>query len=331
MSAQIKALGDAPGPMLIGDSNSDVTKLQKALQILGYYKGKIDGRYGNDTANAVKAYQKSNGLEADGYAGKNTVKKLFGSCRSTTLSNQNSTPSATTTSSSTSSSKYSTVSSISKIGAAPKVSKKGDSGSDVVKLQQALEYIGYYTGVIDGDYGQLTYNAVKRYQSKNDLKADGIAGEATIRKLFGKEPGSSTKAASYQTETLDWYKDNVSRLIPKGARFTVKDVKTGKTFEMVRWSGGDHMDSEPYSKQDTATIKSIYGGSFSWDRRPILILYKGHVYAASMNGMPHGTTTISNNFDGHLCIHFQNSKTHGSDKIDPDHQAAVRKASNAKW
>ena len=37
-----------------------------------------------------------------------------------------------------------------------------------------------------------------------------------------------------------------------------------------------------------------------------------------MNGMPHGTTTISsNNFDGHFCIHFKNSKTHESDKVDP--------------
>ena len=50
-----------------------------------------------------------------------------------------------------------------------------------------------------------------------------------------------------------------------------------------------------------------------------------------MNGMPHGTTTISNNFDGHFCIHFKNSKTHGTDKVDSEHQNCVNKAANATW
>jgi len=324
---KIKALGDAPGSMRYGDINSDVTKLQQALQILGYYKGKLDGKYGSGTQASVKAYQKANGLTADGTAGKKTVTKLFGSCRASSLTTQTS----DSTSSTANSSKHPTVSSISKIGSVPGFSKKGYTGTDVVKLQQALECLGYYSGAIDGEYGDLTFKAVKRYQSKKGLKADGIAGEATIRSLFGKEAASSGSTASYKTEVPDWYKDNVSKLIPKGARFTVKDVKTGKTFEMVRWSGGDHMDAEPRTSKDTSTLKSIYGGSFSWDRRAILILYKDHVYAASMNGMPHGTTTISNNFNGHICIHFKNSKTHESDKVDPDHQKAVTNASKATW
>ena len=106
----------------------------------------------------------------------------------------------------------------------------------------------------------------------------------------------------------------------------------GKTFEVVRWSGYNHIDAAPRTAEDTATMKSIYGGEWSWNRRAILILYNGHVYAASMNGMPHGTTTISSNdFDGHFCIHFKNSKTHESDKVDPDHQAAVTTASKATW
>ena len=62
-------------------------------------------------------------------------------------------------------------------------------------------------------------------------------------------------------------------------------------------------------------MKSIYGGSWSWDRRAILVKYDGHVYAASMNGMPHEDDTISDNdFDGHFCIHFTGSKTHGQQR-----------------
>ena len=92
------------------------------------------------------------------------------------------------------------------------------------------------------------------------------------------------------------------------------------------------MDTEPLTAEDTAIMKSIYGGSWSWDRRAILVMYNGHVYAASMNGMNHGTTTIAdNNFDGHFCIHFYNSRTHETDRVDEDHQAAVARAMKATW
>lgn len=337
-AASIKALGSAPGIMRIGDENSDVKKLQQALNILGYYDGKIDGIYGDGTTQAVTQYQKDEGLEADGYAGTSTVTSIFGSCSKTSMTTQpepGSGASGSTSSSSSSSSKYPTVSDISEIGSAPGTSREGDSGSNVVKLQQALECLGYYDGAIDGVYGEGTVAAVKQFQKKRNMKDDGIAGSSTIRVIFGSvgsSDSSSSGSKTYETEVLDWFEDKVTNVIPKNARFTVKDVKTGKTFEVVRWSGYNHLDAEPRTAEDTATMKSIYGGEWSWSRRAILILYNGHVYAASMNGMPHGTTTISsNNFDGHFCIHFRNSKTHESDKVDPDHQAAVTTASKATW
>lgn len=332
-SGKIKALGAAPGIMRPGDENSDVKKLQQALQILGYYDGKIDSAYGSGTMAAVKAYQKAQGLTADGYAGERTVKSLFGSCNPKSMTTQAKPGSTAEKTETKEPGQYFAVNSIQELGPAPATSRKGDSGSKVVKLQRALNYLGYYDGAIDGDYGDATVKAVKKFQQKRGMKADGIAGASTIRVLFGEDAAnaSSSSSAAAKTEVLDWYKDNVSRVIPKGARFTVKDVATGRTFEMVRWSGGDHMDAEPRSDKDADTIKAIYGGSYSWRRRAILIKYNGHVYAASMNGMPHGTTTIENDFDGHLCIHFKNSKTHGTDVVDPDHQNAVVKASKASW
>ena len=245
VSSKIKALGSAPGIMRVGDENSDVKKLQQALEILGYYNGKIDGIYGNGTTAAVKAYQKAKGLSADGYAGERTVKSIFGSCNSKSLTTQaapgssKSSSSSGNTSSTTAKSKYPTVNSIAEIGSAPATSRKGDSGTKVVKLQQALECLGYYDGAIDGDYGNGTYNAVKKFQQKRGMKADGVAGTSTIRVLFGEDAAntsssssSSSSSTTYKTEVLDWYADNVSKVIPKGARFTVKDIGTGKTFEM---------------------------------------------------------------------------------------------------
>jgi peptidoglycan hydrolase-like protein with peptidoglycan-binding domain len=62
-----------------GSSGSDVKKLQKTLQSLGYDVGKTgaDGIYGSKTAAAVKQYQKDNGLAVDGIAGKNTLGSLY--------------------------------------------------------------------------------------------------------------------------------------------------------------------------------------------------------------------------------------------------------------
>ena len=226
------------------------------------------------------------------------------------------------------------VSSFSDIKTVPAASKEGDSGSNVIKLQQALYLLGYYSGTIDGDYGNATKRAVTQFQKKRGMNADGIAGAATIRVMFsgtGLKTSSSSSVKTYKTKVLDWFKDHVTNVIPKKAKFTIKDVRTGKTFTAVRWSGINHLDAEPASADDTAIFKSIYGGSWSWSRRPILILYRGNVYAASMNGMPHGTTTIDNDFDGHFCIHFKNSKTHGTEVVDADHQKAVDVASHAVW
>ncbi len=340
---KIKAIGDPPGPMRVGDDNSDVKKLQKALEILGYYKGRIDGEYGKGTSEAVEKYQKEHELKADGVAGKATVTSIFGSCAKKSFSSQkndsksNDDSKSTKKAASTPSSKYKSVSSIAEIGSIPSATKKGDSGTNVVKLQQALECLGYYSGAIDGSYGEGTVAAVKKFQRKRGMNEDGIAGAATIRVIFGKAPakastGTTTETKKYKTEVPDWFKDNVSSLIPKNARFIVKDVRTGKTFQCVRWSGINHLDAEPRSAADTAKMKSIFGGEWSWNRRAILVQYNGHVYAASMNGMPHGTTTISgNNFDGHFCIHFLNSKTHETKKVDAEHQNAVSSASKSSW
>ena len=204
---------------------------------------------------------------------------------------------------------------------APATCRPGDKGSDVKKLQRALKAAGMYSGKIDGVYGKGTTAAVKAYQKKHGLTQDGVAGRVTLKTLFGE--------AAPETEKLAWF--GSEDVIPKGATVTIKDCRTGKTFTAVRWSGSNHMDTEPASRADTAVLKEIYGGSWSWRRRPILVKYNGHVYAASMNGMPHGTSTIDNGFDGHFCVHFSGSKTHGTDRVDEDHQAAVTAAMKYQW
>ena len=222
-----------------------------------------------------------------------------------------------------------------KSGNADGTCEPGDSGNAVKKVQQRLKKLGYYTGSVDGDYGNGTKTAVKNFQKRNGLSVNGKVNSKTLAKL---NSGNAKKATasdaagsgSGTTERLNWFNGGSSK-IPKGATFKVKDIKTGKVFTVKRWSGGNHIDAEPASSSDTATMKSIYG-HWSWKRRPVLVKYNGHVYAGSMNGMPHGTQTISgNNFNGHFCIHFYGSKTHGSKKVDAMHQNCVAEAMKHSW
>ena len=53
-------------------------------------------------------------------------------------------------------------------------------------LQDALNYLGYSTGGIDGIFGSQTLNAVKAFQRANNLSSDGIVGCGTWRKLTNK-------------------------------------------------------------------------------------------------------------------------------------------------
>lgn len=75
------------------------------------------------------------------------------------------------------------------------LSKIGSLGQEVINIQTRLKSWAYYTGSVDGIYGQQTANAVKSFQQKHGLTADGIAGPATLSKI-GLPTGSSSTNSS---------------------------------------------------------------------------------------------------------------------------------------
>lgn len=60
----------------MGSRGNEVRNIQTRLKSWGYYKGEIDGIYGTQTKNAVIAFQKNNGLTADGIVGPKTLEKI---------------------------------------------------------------------------------------------------------------------------------------------------------------------------------------------------------------------------------------------------------------
>ena len=284
-----------------GATGSAVKNLQTKLKKLGFYNASIDGDYGDTTVAAVKAFQKKYNLTADGVAGSETLKKLDSAYKNADSNTSTDDDSL----------------------------RKGATGTAVKTLQTNLKKLGFYTAYVDGSFGATTESAVKAFQKKYGLTADGVAGSATLKKI--ESAVASASSGKITTERLDWFNGG-KNVIPNGAVFQIKDVSTGLIFSARRQSGGNHMDAEPLTAEDTAILKKINGGTFSWRRRAVLVKYNGHVYAASIYSEPHGTNTIlDNNFDGQFCLHFYGSKTHGTDRVDADHQRCVEQAMKATW
>ena len=96
--------------------------------------------------------------------------------------------------------------------------KYGSKGDYVYVIQDKLKRWGYYKGSIDGVYGYNTYLAVKAFQQKNGLKADGIAGDSTLVSLGIFIPGANTTntyatVTSSRTTTADENVNLLARLI----------------------------------------------------------------------------------------------------------------------
>ncbi len=213
--------------------------------------------------------------------------------------------------------------------------KFGMAGMAVRDLQNELVKRNFMDAkTVDGVYGNGTVNAIREFQKLAEIpKPDGVAGPTTIKALF--DPNNKVKKAPKvpkssndfygRVETVDWWKGGNKILRRPGGVCTVYDVKSGKSFKIRRTGGTNHNDCGPLTAADTAIFKSILGGRWSHDKRPIIVIVGSHCYAASIYCMPHGHQVIANNnYPGMLCIHFSNSRTHGGNRIDPLHKSNIQ-------
>jgi len=151
----------------LGDTGSQVKIMQNRLIVLGYLTGTANGNFEATTEAAVIAFQKRNGLGADGVAGPGTLTKLYSS----------------------SAKKADSV--VANLGSL----KQDSQGAAVRALQKNLKTLGYYTGSVDGDYGAGTVAAVTAFQAANGLTADGIAGNGTQNAILIALGGGSGSGA----------------------------------------------------------------------------------------------------------------------------------------
>jgi peptidoglycan hydrolase-like protein with peptidoglycan-binding domain len=223
-----------------------------------------------------------------------------------------------------------------------------DTAPMVATIQEWLKTLKYYDGDVTGHYGSKTVDAVAAFQRDNGLTDDGIAGKKTIAALQAKISGGSGQKIDYTGKTvynINWFaaqanKDYFSSIgFVAGQYAKLTDLTTGITINIKIQSTGNHIDAEPATASDTAKFCSMYGvasassitSSTHYQRRPMLIeTSKGVKAVCSMYGVPHGKQTIlNNNYSGQFCLHFKNSKTSGTNKVDTaknGHQAMINKA-----
>ena len=83
------------------------------------------------------------------------------------------------------------------------LSKYGSRGEEVRKIQDKLKRWGYYTGNVDGIYGSQTVSAVKKFQQKNGLSVDGIAGPKTLAAMGITSNSSSSGSSSSNSSDVN--------------------------------------------------------------------------------------------------------------------------------
>lgn len=130
--------------------SADAAALQVALRAVHVYGGQIDGVPGPATRMAVRRFQRRHRLAADGVAGPRTRRALGRRGRP-------------------------------RLGS--RVLRVGRRGWDVAAVQFLLSRREASPGSVDGGFGGTTAAAVRRFQRRARLGADGVAGPATIRAL----------------------------------------------------------------------------------------------------------------------------------------------------
>lgn len=286
-----------------GSRGNSVTQLQQRLISLHYLTGTADGIYGTGTESAVKAFQKANGLTADGIAGSATQKKLYSSSAKAAATAK---PTATP-----------------KLDPASEVLRLGSTGDNVKKMQKRLVELGYLTSGVDGEFGLKTYSAVYAFQQRNGLAADGVAGSATLTKLYSSS-AVREKAGVTPAPVTPTPKPKTAFTVPKAAevRFAnwyteirsrakampdvvIYEPISGIHYNLHMFSFGKHADAEPPTAEDTALMYQAIGNN-SWTAKPVWVIFSdGRVYMASTHSHGHEVDhTSGNNLEGHVCIHF---------------------------
>ncbi len=184
-----------------GDRGSEVQELQQMLVDLGYDTNGVDSNFGTGTVRAVKAFQRDQGLLADGIVGSATWDAL----KTASLSSGNSDGSSgagNTGGGFTSPGSDGAIGNRLPVTSRPTL-RRGSRGDDVRDVQQMLVDLGYNINAVDGAFGRGTDRVVRRFQSDEGLVSEGVVGQGTWRRLYELTVTSDDDSSS-DDDWFDW-------------------------------------------------------------------------------------------------------------------------------
>lgn len=173
-----------------GSTGEAVKKLQERLQELGYYAGIIDGDFGDGTEEAFKLFQQAAGLYVDGLAGSDVEylysndAPVFGSQDEKLLVVDEKDDEELAQTGVNENDETNEVSETEEISNFYTI---GDAGEEVVRIQERLAELNYYSGEADGAFGNMTAQSITAFQAANGITQSGEANEYTLNVLFSDE------------------------------------------------------------------------------------------------------------------------------------------------
>ena len=275
-----------------GDKSEVVLSCQERLKELGYLTTKPDGQYGNDTVAAVKQFQSRNDLVVDGYLGPTTMVVLHSK------------------------------------SATPNGLVIGETGDTVKRVQELLSRYGYMSSSnCTGYFGEITEAAVKEFQRKNGLTADGNVGMKTMAKLTdgnavkanGSSSGSSSNSSSSSSNSSSGSGNKGSSTTSSSSTVTTGSASVSALLKVAKSKlgapyvygakGPNAFDCSGYVYWclNQVGIKQSYTTSYGWRtigkyqkitsfssiKAGDIVVVKGHVGIAAGNGMVYDASSGS--------------------------------------
>lgn len=160
----------------LGSSGEAVKKLQLRLYELGYYTGSIDGDFGYGTEAAFKLFQETVGLYVDGIAGSD-VEYLY-------ADDAPAYEEKLEVKDEKDDEEIAQISKDNEEEETPTSFTKGDYHDEIVKIQERLIELNYYSGTADGSFGSMTEQAIIDFQGAHGITQTGEADEFTLEMLF---------------------------------------------------------------------------------------------------------------------------------------------------
>lgn len=216
----------------------------------------------------------------------------------------------------------------------------GEAGTDIYTIQQRLIDLGFLNYRATGNFGDITKDAVKDFQTANGLPADGQIGAETMRTLFSEGAKRAGRNAAFksavgrayngtvkaQGELSSW--EAIDKIFSVGSTAQITDYNTGEQFVLRRTGGNNNAQVVTASQADADMFQYVFGG-YSWEHRPVLAEIDGRTYAGSLFGMPTQTGSVGGSgMSGVTFLYFNSSRSDISGLSDDEHAVSITAVSS---